>query len=366
MKISIIGGGIAGCTTAYFLAREGHDVTLFERDSLASHASGFAQGGLKPKFDGSQSRPYEVLAQYSVDLHKTLAKDLGYDSGDNLNLLRKPSVSLVTNAAEAELAKQLYAAFADNDEADIRWLGLGELSHIDARISSSVLGGLYFGEAYEVDPYKLTLTLWQAAEQLGAVLVNREVTEIDVSAGRVSGVVTASGVTKADSVVVAAGPWSAGMLAKVGVIVPVTPLKGQILRLDAPGPPLKISLWWDTDYATSKSDGLLWIGTTEEEMGFDDQITDVARDRIIGSAVGMLPFLEDAELVTQTACLRPMTPDKYPIIDAGPGPEGLVISSGAGRQGILLGPAMGAATAALVTGAESPVDVNAFGLGRFG
>jgi glycine/D-amino acid oxidase-like deaminating enzyme len=79
----------------------------------------------------------------------------------------------------------------------------------------------------------------------------------------------------------------------------------------------------------------------------------------------MLPYLEDAELVQQTACLRPMTPDKMPIIDASAGPEGLVISTGGGRQGIALGPGMGIATAALATGAESPIDVSGFSLSRF-
>jgi glycine/D-amino acid oxidase-like deaminating enzyme len=79
----------------------------------------------------------------------------------------------------------------------------------------------------------------------------------------------------------------------------------------------------------------------------------------------MLPYLEDAELVHQTACLRPMAPDKMPIIDGSVGIEGLVVSTGGGRQGIALGPAMGIATAALATGEESPVDVSAFSLDRF-
>ncbi len=110
---------------------------------------------------------------------------------------------------------------------------------------------------------------------------------------------------------------------------------------------------------------MTWIGTTEEEVGFDDQTTEEARDEIIGAAVRVLPYLEDAELVQQTACLRPMTPDWMPIIDAEPGPEGLVISTGGGRQGIALGPAFGIATAALVTGAEPPVDISGFSLSRF-
>ena len=233
------------------------------------------------------------------------------------------------------------------------------------RISEDVLGGLYVGEAYELDPYKLTLSLWQAAEQQGAQLVNRSVTEISVDGDQVSGVVADGQVFEADAVVAAAGPWSSQMLDGVGVNVPVTPLKGQIIRLDAPGPPIKMSLWWGENYVTTKPDGLLWAGTTEEETGFDDSTTTEARDSIIGSVVEILPYLEDAELVQQTACLRPMTPDRAPIIDAEPGPDGLVTVTGAGRNGIMLGPAMGQAAAALATGSQSPVDVSAFSLARF-
>lgn len=365
MKISIIGGGIAGCSTAYYLARDGHDVTLFERDSLASHASGFALGGLNPPVGKAPNESYLALASFSIGLHRELAGQLTGDGGKHLDFLRKPTLALVKDPAEVATIQRIYKTYADDNSVDIRWLGPGELSHIDARVSSSVLGGLYMGDTYDLDPYKLTLALWQAAEQQGARLVNREVTEVAVNGDRISGVVTTDGVVSADAVVVAAGPWSSRILAGMGVSVPVTPLKGQIIRLDAPGPPLGVHLSWDSDYATTKPDGLLWVGTTEEEVGFDDSTTNEARDQIIASAIEMLPYLEDAQLVQQTACLRPMTPDRVPIIDAEPGPEGLVITTGGGRQGILMGPAMGIAAAALATGAEPPVDISAFSLARF-
>ena len=369
MNISIVGGGIAGCSTAYYLARDGHDVTLFERDSLASHASGFALGALLPPIGGPPDDPHSVLSSYSMQLHRQLAKELGghtdANSGGNFDFMRKPSLMLVKDPAGEASMRRVYDRFADDHTVDIRWLNFGELSHIEARISPSVLGALYVAENYEVDPYKLTLALWLAAEQLGARLVNREVTAVATNGDRVRGVVTKDGVTEADAVVVAAGPWISELLSGLGISAPVTPLKGQIIRLNAPGPPMKVSLWWDSDYATAKTDGLLWVGTTEEKAGFDDSTTDVARDRIITSAVEMLPYLEDAELVQQTACLRPVTPDRAPIIDAEPGPDGLVIVTGAGRQGIMLGPVMGVAAAALATGAEPPVDISAFSLARF-
>ena len=365
MKILIIGGGIAGCSAAYYLSRDGHDVSLFERDSVASHASGFALGGITPSFGDLPNNSYEVLSNYSIGLHRDLAEELAGGNAEHLNLLKKASVILAKEHSDLEDMHKIYEAHAKDYATDIRWLSTGELSHVEARISPDVLGGLYVGEAYEVDPYKLTLNLWQAAEQHGAKLVNRDVTDIVVESGRVSGVLAGVDQFEAESIVVAAGPWSASLLLNLGINVPVTPLRGQILRLDAPDPPVRVSLWWDTDYATIKSDGLLWVGTTEEEVGFDDRTTSAARDRIIGSAVEILPYLSDAKLVQQTACLRPMTPDRLPIIEAVSGLEGLVIITGGGRNGILLGPSMGLAAANLVAGSDFPVDIRAFSLSRF-
>lgn len=363
LNVAIVGGGIAGCAAAYYLARDGHKVTLFERDSVASHASGFALGGIIPPVRNSVVDDFEKFSLHSIDLHRQL-NDTINPSGET-NFSRKPSMALALDEFEARQLIAAYKSYSEHSSSDIRWLSHGEFSHIDARVSPSVVGGLYFGEAYEVDPYKLTLSLWQAAENSGAELVNREVVSIDETGGKVTGVSTDAGSHPADAVIAAAGPWSSQLLEPLGVSVPVTPLKGQILRLQAPAPVLPISLWWGENYASTKEDGLTWIGTTEEEVGFDDRTTDEARDSIIGSAVEVLPYLENADLVQQTACLRPITPDRAPIVDSSAGPEGLVISTGGGRNGILLGPAMGEAASDLVVGTAPTVNIDSFSLSRF-
>tara|TARA_Y100001934_G_C12379877_1_gene791689 strand:- start:3535 stop:4659 length:1125 start_codon:yes stop_codon:yes gene_type:complete len=367
LKAVIVGGGIAGCSTAYYLAQLGHDVTLIERDSVAFHASGFAQGALNPVIRGSRQIEYQKFSDFSIGLHRQLAFDLsGHSSNEKYsNLNQKASVLLVKDEFQATAAKRIYESYLDDTDVDCRWLGLGELSHIDARISEDVVGGLYLGGAYDLDPYKFTLAIWQAAESLGANLVNLAVEGIAIKDGLAIGVRTSDLIIPADVVVIAAGPWTGGILNECGIFVPVSPLRGQILRLDAPDPPLKISFWWDKDYATSKPDGLVWVGTTEENVGFDAQTTEKARDLIIDSAIKMLPFLSQAKVVKQTACLRPMTPDNMPIIDSDLNVDGLVIASGGGRQGIALGPAIGISAAALVTGSEPPIDISGFSLSRF-
>ena len=101
-------------------------------------------------------------------------------------------------------------------------------------------------------------------------------------------------------------------------------------------------------------------------MGFDETPTTQARDQITAALLKMLPPLEDAELVRQTACLRPLSSDRLPVLGPVPNWEGVYLATGGGRQGVVLGPAMGKVTADLVTKGKSPIPIDGLGLGRFG
>jgi glycine oxidase len=365
--VAVIGGGIAGCAAAYYLTRLGAQVTLFEKDSVASHASGFAFGGILTRWDLDSGDPLSGLSALSDRLHGELSRELAAESGVDPQYVRKPAVFLALTEREAASYRSTYralAAQANAGRSDARWLGHGELSHIEARISDRVLGGLYAGGALEVEPYKLTLGLWQSAERRGAKLVNREVTGITLSGHRAIGVEAGGDRHAAGAVVIANGPWAAEAGRWLGVPIPVTPLKGQILRLDAPGPAIEVSLWWGGDYVSSKPDGLVWAGTTEEHAGFDESPTPAARDRITKSLVSVLPYLAGAKLVKQTACLRPLSADRLPIIGPVPGVEGVFVATGAGRNGIELGPGIGRTAAQLAAGERPEADVSRLTLDR--
>jgi glycine oxidase len=149
------------------------------------------------------------------------------------------------------------------------------------------------------------------------------------------------------------------------VPIEVRPLKGQILRLRAPGRPLECSVGWGGNYGTTKPDGLLWTGTTEEEAGFNEHPTTAGRDMIIASLLHMLPSMTEAQLVQHTACLRPLPRDGNLLLGKVPGWEGVYMATGAGRKGILLGPAMGRLTADLITTGKTHLAIAAFHPGRF-
>ena len=236
---------------------------------------------------------------------------------------------------------------------------------MEPRISPDAIGAAYAEGTVDLEPYRFILAMAQAAEGLGTTIRHGTVTGIKKQGDRVTGVLLGDEEISCDAVVIAMGPWSGFASEWLGIPIDVTPLKGQILRLRAPGAPYRYSVGWDGHYATTKPDGLVWAGTTEEKVGFDEQTTVSARDRIMGELLRMLPSLADAQLVQQTACLRPVASDKLMVLGRAPGWEGVYLATGGARSGIILGPAIGQITAGLVTTGESPLPIEAFDAARF-
>ena len=218
----------------------------------------------------------------------------------------------------------------------------------------------------DVEPNRMVLALMQAAERLGAAVRYGTVTGLRREGPRVRSVVLENEEIPCRQVVLAMGPWSGEAAAWLDVPIPVRPLKGQILRLRAPGAPYRCSIGWEGNYATTKPDGLVWAGTTEEEVGFDERPTTEARDHIMAALLKMVPAMADAQLVHQTACLRPLSADGLLVLGRVPGWESVYIATGGLRSGIALGPAMGRIMADLVTKGATDIPIDAFDPGRFG
>ena len=373
----VIGGGISGCAAAYYLSNAGQNVALIEKDAPAAHASGFAFGSLHTQFQPpSAGPPIEWFRAEAIDLHHELASSLPEASGVDYHFKEKAGLVLAFDDTEVGYLKPAGAAAFlrddwPDDRQDVRWLAYGELSHIDARVSTEVIGALYLGGMTEISPGELTNALWAAAERNGAVMINSEVSTIDIVEGKTTGVTTAEGTANAGVVILAAGPWSQPILNRgpstSHLNLPVNPLRGEILRYDlGDEPPVPVSLWFGSDYASSKPDGLLYVGTTHTDAGFNEQPTDSGRDQIRRSAERALPFLANKKIAKQTACLRPITPDGMPIIGEMSGVSGLIVATGGGPIGIELGPAIGKLAAEIATGqSEAGTKYSAFSPARF-
>jgi glycine oxidase len=140
----------------------------------------------------------------------------------------------------------------------------------------------------------------------------------------------------ARDVVVCTGAWSAALGAAVGRHWPIEPIRGQMLALEAPHPPLASILWSAAAYLVPRPDGALRVGATVERAGFDARPTAAGIAQLLEGACATLPVLGDARFLSAWAGLRPATPDHLPLLGPVPGVEGLWVATGHHRNGILL------------------------------
>ena len=363
--VVIVGGGIAGMTTAYYLAKAGVPSVVVERDAIGSHASGFAYGGLSPVSGFGIPGPLAQIAQDGMRLHRELSASLLEETGIDVDFRVRSSLALAFTEADA---RRLQAALPWQQRQPgyaVRWLDVAEARRVEPRISDETLGATLTEGGGAVEPYRLVLALTRGAERLGVTVRHGRAVGLRREGRRVTGVLLEREVLRCATVVLALGPWSAEASDWIGVPIDVRPLKGQILRLQAPGPPVECSIGWGHNYATTKTDGLVWAGTTEEDAGFDEEATLAARDEIGAALVKMLPAMADARVAQQTACLRPVTSDGLLVLGRVPGLDHFYVATGGGRKGILYGPAMGHALADLVLGRKTRIALDAFAPGRF-
>src|SRR5579859_1594047 len=317
--VVVIGGGVIGCAVADRLIRSGHKVTLLERDHLGAHASGRAAGILAPRSE----LPHEDLAHRSGDLFPELVDRLEKDTGIALEYLSSESLTLAFDEKEAAALRKL----------DCRQLDGAACRKLEPALSPEVVAGALFEHAH-ITPLRLVEALARSAMMAGSAI--REGTP--VSSIEESGVRVVGERINADRVVLAAGPWSAGLAESAGVELDVWPLRGQLVALRPVRALLTRIVSWRKFYAVSKPDGTVIVGSTEEQSGFDARPTAEGVEKMLNIAQLMLPALNEATLERAWAALRPATKDGLPIIGPASGRPNLILATGHNRTGILLAP----------------------------
>ncbi len=357
--IVVIGAGVAGCAAAYYLAREGLPVTIVERESAAFGASGYAVGLLNPLTGTGVPGPMGAMCLFSYQAHLALWEELEEQSGVDFQPELIPHLELMLTGEDAERAPGLIALWGGVPGFSAKWLDGDEVLRLEPRVNGSVHGAILLESLAVLDSRSFTLALLQGARSHGAVLVEGEVTGLDAHS-----VTLRDGEIGCDAVVLAAGPWAGSASGWLGFDLPVGPLKGQIVHLQQMDPPLWKHMVGPVQIA-SKRDGLVWLGATEEREGFDNRTTSEARDTLVEKAVQMVPSLADQPIVGQTSCLRPVTPDRLPIIGRVPGRDNVYLAAALEKKGILIGPAIGRAITDLVVRGETSVPVENFSPTRF-
>ena len=305
-------------------------------------------------------------------LHRELAESLLDDTGVNVEFRERPSLALAFDEEEVAGAhspegfeRDRRSWEVDTQGYTVRWLTTKEAQEVEPRINPEVLGALYTEGTYDVNAQRLTLALAMGAEMRSAHFVRGTVTGLSREGGRVRGLTLNGGSIECDRVVVATGPWSEAASDWLGVPIRMQPWKGQILRLRLPGPPIRASVGGGNHFASTKPDGLTWVGPTFEDAGIDETTTDWARDEIMAAVTRNVPSLSEGEVVIHTACVRPLSADRKLVLGEVPGLDGAYVATGGGRLGLMLGPAMARLAADLVTRGAARMPLDEFDPGRF-
>ena len=352
--VVIIGAGIIGSLSSYLLSKRGLSVTIVDADAPGSHASGLAFGGLDPLHGMGLPEPLLDFSLHCFRRHQDMAQELYGETGIDHHFQTRDRLYLAFDDEDVKQYDFSLSWMKDVSMFDVGWVDGDAARKLEPKVNPSCVGAMYQQGAASVDAYSLTLAAARAAERHGAELVLQRATGIERHGGRSNAVTCAGGKIEAGAVIIAMGPWSGLISDWCGTELPVQPLKGQILRLRHDGPAFDVALNYSGNYVDSKPDGLVWTGSTEEEEGYNAETTSAARDIIRQNAAQMAPNLANAQLVRQTACLRPVTPDGIPIVDRLPGWDNVYVATGAGRKGILWSTGMCDIIANMVTqdGAE--------------
>jgi glycine oxidase len=345
--VVVVGGGTAGCAVAYYLGKAGMRVTLVERAGIGMQASGYSAGGLNPLHGFLPVlRP---LALESFRLHRTLWDDLQQATGRDCQQRIISMLMVAYDEAECPGLQDILEAYRATDGFTAHWLDCTQVHELEPRLTPDMVGGLYLHGNGVVDSHLFTGLLAEAAQQTRVTIRAGHVGGLQGTPGRITGVVLEDGVIACDQVVLAMGPWAKAAEPWLGCSIPIEPMKGEILRMQLPGPTLAHDYTSADILLCSRPGPQVWCASTEEWCGFDTTLSDAARQTLWQRAIKLMPAMAEARLIQQTACLRPVAPDWLPIIGRAPAWDNVYLATGGAKKGILFSTGMGKAIADLIT-----------------
>jgi glycine oxidase len=371
VDVAVIGAGAIGLSIAWRAAAAGLRVLVVERDAPGSGTSHHAAGMLAPVAEVTAGEePLLELGLRSAESFGAFVSELEAASGIAVGYTRCGTLLVARDVDEAD-ALERELTLRTGLGLDVQRLRSSAARRLEPALAPTLRLALDIPADHAVDPRALVTALTAALGAAGGELwCGTAVASVDVDEDgpRVRGVVLADGTrVRAGHVVVCAGVWSAGIGGlSAERLVPLRPVKGQVLRVHDPSGPglLTRVIRMGPSYITPRSDGRYVIGATSEERGFDQTVTAGALFELLRDASELVPGVSELVIDELTAGLRPATPDSLPAIGPAPDVDGLWWAVGHRRGGILLSPVTAQLIVDGITGASDDLPV-AFDPGRF-
>ena len=411
--VVIIGGGIVGVSTAWFLAKQGVSVVLCEKGHIAGEQSGRNWGWVRVQ--GRDTREIPMM-QESLRIWDAFRDETGEDVGF---VRRGCYFTARTNREMESFGKWITTAAEYGIES--RLLSAQELDGHVSGCAVPLAGALYTESDGRAEPQKAAPAIARAAERAGAAILTAcAVRGVETSGGTVSAVVTEHGVIRTSTVLCAAGAWSSYFFRSLGVKVPQLKVRGTVARTAACDSVLDGNVFDELIGIRRRDDGgytvahgsilqhgitpstLRWsikfipalvqeLKTLSISFGKDffdelrmpktwalDEETPFEKTRVLDPEPSkrvlrgirknldtMFPQLEDVPIVEAWAGMVETTPDVVPMIGPVESLPGMNIATGFSGHGFGLGPGAGKAIAAMLTGADAGIDLHPLRLGRF-
>ncbi|HET6883856.1 MAG TPA: glycine oxidase ThiO [Pirellulales bacterium] len=363
--VLIVGGGVIGLSLAYELAGMGAKVRLLDRGPPAREASWAGAGILPPAAAKPTGDPYSELFRLSSELYPSWSARLREETGVDNGFRTCGGIYLACNAGEQQSLDVEASAWRSQgirtERLDAAALARREPALTSGSACQSPHAAWYLPDEAQVrNPRHLKALLLACARRGVEIDSGVAVEGFETSAGRVTYAVTSLGNLTAAKFCIASGPWSRPVLARLGVSLPVRPVRGQMVLLTSPRPALRSIINAGKQYLVPRPDGRILVGSTEEEAGFDKRTTAQAIAGLLDLAVRLAPPLADLSIEQCWAGLRPASHDGLPYLGRVPNYENAYVATGHFRNGLQLSPATAAVMARLMTGANPGIDLTPF------
>lgn len=416
MKVIVLGSGVLGVTSAYFLARAGHEVEVVDRCEAPALETSFANAGevspgysspwaapgipwkavkwmfaahsplvIRPRLDPTMwswmikmlgecnAERYAInkarmvrVAEYSRDVLRELRSETGitYDerSMGTLEVFRNQK-QIDGIASDLKVLDAYGVPYETLDRA-----GCVAAEPALAHVADKILGGLRLPGDETGDCFKFTQGLAELSKTLGVTYrFGTEIEALTTSGERVTGVRTSAGTLSADAVVVALGSYSPHLLRPLGLALPVYPVKGYSLTLpivDADAAPVSTVMDEAHKVAITRLGDRIRVAGMAEICGFDLELREKRRATVEHVVSDLFPLGGDLAKAEFWCGLRPMTPDGTPVIGKTPHP-GLFLNTGHGTLGWTMACGSAKYLADLMSGRTPEIDTEGLGVDRY-